>query len=83
MPAIKSHIRYNAGSVPVAESRREFLAAALILQTVGNSVFCSLEENLADFYNGRMGSSGGETDGVLLILHVVKNCAVAPHQLQQ
>lgn len=43
----------------------------------------SLEKDLADIYNGRLGSSGGETDGGLLILHTVKNYTVAPAQLQQ
>lgn len=42
----------------------------------------SLEKDLADIYNGRLESSGGETDGGLLILHTVKNYTVAPAQLQ-
>lgn len=42
----------------------------------------SLEKDLADIYNGRLGSSGGETDGGLLILHTLKNYTVAPDQLQ-
>lgn len=46
-----------------------------------NLVILSLEKDLAD-YNGRLGSSGGETDGGLLILHTVKNYTVAPDQLQ-
>lgn len=47
-----------------------------------NLVILSLEKDLADIYNGRLGSSGGETDGGLLILHTVKNYTVAPDQLQ-
>lgn len=42
----------------------------------------SLEEDLADICNGSLGSSGGETDGGLLILHTVKNYTVAPDQFQ-
>lgn len=45
-------------------------------------VILSLEKDLADIYSGRLGSSGGETDGGLLILHTVKNYTVAPAQLQ-
>lgn len=41
----------------------------------------SLEEDLADISNGRLGSSGGETDGGLLVLRTVKNHTVAPDQL--
>ena len=47
-----------------------------------NLVILSLEKDLADIYNGRLGSSGGETDGGLLILHTVKNYTVAPDQSQ-
>lgn len=47
-----------------------------------NLVILSLEKDLADIYNDRLGSSGGETDGGLLILHTVKNYTVAPAQLQ-
>lgn len=47
-----------------------------------NLVILSLEKDLADIYAGRLGSSGGETDGGLLILHTVKNYTVAPAQLQ-
>lgn len=46
-----------------------------------NLVILSLAEDLADIYNGRLGSSGGKTDGGLLILHTVKNYTVAPAQL--
>lgn len=46
-----------------------------------NLVILSLEEDLADISNGRLGSSGGETDGGLLVLHTVKNYTVAPDQL--
>lgn len=47
-----------------------------------NLVILSLEKDLADIYNGRLESFGGETDGGLLILHTVKNYMVAPAQLQ-
>lgn len=42
----------------------------------------SSEKDLADICNGSLGSSGGETDGGLLILHTVKNYTVAPDQFQ-
>lgn len=48
-----------------------------------NLVILFLEKDLAGIYNGRLGSSGGETDGGLLILHTVKNYTVAPDQLQR
>lgn len=47
-----------------------------------NLVILSLEKDLADIFNSRLGRSGGETDGSLLIVHTVKNYTVAPDQLR-